>query len=99
MSLHSQVQCLCSLQEEESVEWGHARSYITQRLDARFDDEGERAECLSVNDSVIRRVRGRELREPPGALPIEVTRIDDRPAAGGSMSPFHFSRSMHTDSW
>ena len=63
MALEAEVERLNTLQEEECAVRRKRGAGVAQSLDARLEDEGERAECLGVGEAVVRRIGRGELLE------------------------------------
>ncbi len=91
VSLHAQVQRFQTLEEEESVEWGHSLSLVAQTLDASLDAKRNVAQAREVAkdvpqfQTVIAGIFLCEIRELAVA-PVEVAAVHDQSTDRRSMS-------------
>src|SRR6266568_2783742 len=97
MPLQPEVQCLNPLQQQEGAMGRKSRSHIAQTLDARLENERQRAKSSRVGQTVIRRVWLREFLESARSGPIELTRVNNDSADGGAMASQEFCGGVDYD--
>src|ERR1700738_2736907 len=97
MALHTQRQCLQSLQEEPVIEGAGCWTEATQQLHTCLDDIGQRAKRLNKTQAMIGGIGISQAWEPAARRPVELAAIDDNPPKRGSMAANEFRRRMYND--
>ena len=80
VALQTQVQGLKPLKEEEAIEWRQRCADVTHPLKANFQHKGDASQRLrevGKDEAVIAGIRFRKAREPTGAKPVKLARIDN----------------------
>src|SRR5579863_5243729 len=96
MPFHAQWQRLQTLQEQPGVEWSYGGSQVAHKLDTRFDDVGDRAECFNEAQTVIGGVWLNQSREAP-VRPIERAAVYYDTANRGAMPTDKFGGRVNDD--
>ena len=95
--LDAKRQSLKSLQEDERTDRRERGACVTEQYRPCAGDVGSRANRLGEYDSVVAVVRLGELGEFAGGFPVELARIHDDSADGGTVSAYELGSGMHDD--
>ena len=77
MTLHTQTQCLDTLQQDKCIKWRNSSSCIAQDDGTDAGDVSSGTYCISEDDAMVRRIGLRQRGEFVVLLPVELTTIDD----------------------